>query len=356
METPIQEIMLGYSDSNKDGGILTSRWSIYKAEISLSEAAAQYGVKIRFFHGRGGTISRGGGKLHRFLESMPQGSVSGGIKMTVQGESIANYFANRLNAAYNLEMFVSGTARQAMYTEFSVRDERLRKIMNRIVSEAQIHYRKLLDHDKFIQFYSHATPIDLLEQSKIGSRPARRTGRRSLEDLRSIPWVFSWSQSRFNLTGWFGTGYALANLRIDSPEDYNYLKSKMNSWPFIKFLFIQIETILLFADREIMQKFGDLVPEGQGKIELLNLILKGYDTVLKEVEGLFDLPRESRRQRRLRDVELRSNALSVLHDLQLSQIKAWRAQPKEQKSENSPLLVNLLLLVNALSGGLKSTG
>jgi phosphoenolpyruvate carboxylase len=356
MTNPIQEIMLGYSDSNKDGGILTSRWSIYKAEISLSEAAARHGVKVRFFHGRGGTISRGGGKLHRFLESMPQGSVSGHIKMTVQGESIANYFANRLNAAYNLEMFMSGTARQAMYTKFSVRDQRLRKIMNRIVSDAQKHYRTLLDHKGFIEFYSHATPIDLLEQSKIGSRPARRTGTRSLEDLRSIPWVFSWSQSRFNLTGWFGTGFSLANLKAESPDDYLYLKSKMDNWSFIKFLFIQIETILLFADREIMQKFGDLVPEGKGKTELLNLIIEGYDSSLIEVGELFDIPRKSRRQRRLRDTELRSNALSVLHDLQLSQIKAWRAQPEEQKSENSPLLVNLLLLVNALSGGLKSTG
>ncbi|MEL6654137.1 MAG: phosphoenolpyruvate carboxylase, partial [Bacteroidota bacterium] len=170
----VQEIMLGYSDSNKDGGILTSRWNIYKAEESLTEVADKHAVKLRFFHGRGGTISRGGGKIHRFLESMPAGSMSGQIKMTVQGETIANQFANRLNACYNLEMFVSGTARQAMRTRSAKQDERLYAIMDRLVPLTRSTYRDLLDHPQFIPFYRHATPIDILEQSRIGSRPSRR--------------------------------------------------------------------------------------------------------------------------------------------------------------------------------------
>ncbi|MEM9987047.1 MAG: phosphoenolpyruvate carboxylase, partial [Bacteroidota bacterium] len=131
---PFQEVMLGYSDSNKDGGILTSRWNIYKAEETLSEVGRQLGVKLCFFHGRGGTISRGGGKIHRFLESMPAGSMSGHIKMTVQGETIANQFANRLNASYNLEMFISGTARQAMQNHAPPPDPRLYNIMDRLVA------------------------------------------------------------------------------------------------------------------------------------------------------------------------------------------------------------------------------
>jgi len=210
-ETFVQEVMLGYSDSNKDGGILTSRWTIYKAEENLSEVGDRLGIKLCFFHGRGGTISRGGGKIHRFLQSMPPGSVSGHIKMTVQGETIADQFANRLNACYNLEMMISSTARHAMISHNEVKNQKLYAIMDRLVEMSRSNYRHLLDHPKFIEFYSEATPIDVLEQSKIGSRPARRTGQRSLNDLRSIPWVFSWNQSRFNLTGWFGTGLALGN-------------------------------------------------------------------------------------------------------------------------------------------------
>ncbi|WP_246535266.1 phosphoenolpyruvate carboxylase [Litoribacter ruber] len=192
-----QEIMLGYSDSNKDGGILTSRWTIYKAEERLTEAANKFGVKLCFFHGRGGSISRGGGKIHRFLDSMPAGSMSGQMKMTVQGETIANQFANRLTATYNLEMLLAGTARQTMISADNTPKDKLYGIMDNLVGSARKTYRELLDHPNFLEFYGKATPIDVLEESKIGSRPARRTGQRSLEDLRSIPWVFSWNQARF---------------------------------------------------------------------------------------------------------------------------------------------------------------
>ena len=255
----IQEVMLGYSDSNKDGGILTSRWNIYKAEENLTKVAKEFDVKLCFFHGRGGTISRGGGKIHRFLDSMPAGSMSGQIKMTVQGESIANLFANRLTAAYNLEMFVAGTARQAMVEESKVKDEQRYKIMDEIVELTRTTYRKLLDHPNFIEFYTAVTPIDVLEQSKIGSRPVRRTGQRSLEDLRAIPWVFSWNQSRFNISGWFGTGTALVEFQKKHPNDFEHLKSLAKDWPFLKYSLIQIESNLLNSDIEIMNSFTNFV-------------------------------------------------------------------------------------------------
>ena len=219
-----QEIMLGYSDSNKDGGIFTSRWNIYKAEENLTQVADELGVKVRFFHGRGGTISRGGGKIHRFLDSMPPGSMSGQIKMTVQGETIANQFANRLTATYNLEMFTAGTARQAMKKAGSGKTDVPYEVMDELVGMAKRTYRTLLDHENFIEFYAGATPIDVLEQSKIGSRPARRTGQRTLNDLRSIPWVFSWNQARFNISGWFGMGTALGEFKKEHPKDFEKLK------------------------------------------------------------------------------------------------------------------------------------
>ena len=355
-----QEVMLGYSDSNKDGGIMTSRWNIYKAEENLTKVARASGVKLCLFHGRGGTISRGGGKIHRFLDSMPPGSMSGQIKMTVQGETIANMFANRLTATYNLEMFVAGTARQALIKEEEVKDERLYRIMDQMVAKTRETYRKLLDHPKFIYFYSKATPIDVLEQSKIGSRPARRTGQRSLEDLRSIPWVFSWSQSRFNLSGWFGMGTALDEFQKQQPEDFDYLKQLVNKWPFLRYSLIQIESNLLNSDSEIMKSFAALVEDVKTREELMSLILTDYETCLGQIEEVLGASVEARRRSALENNKLRTNALKILHEIQISYLKKWRSLQEQGdikvKEDADPYLLQLLLLVNALSGGLKNTG
>ena len=351
-----QEVMLGYSDSNKDGGIMTSRWNIYKAEENLTRVADELGVRLCFFHGRGGTISRGGGKIHRFLDSMPPGSMSGHIKMTVQGETIANMFANRLTATYNLEMFVAGTARQAMKTSKGPRDERRYQMMDRLVALARQTYRKLLDHPKFIDFYAKATPIDVLEQSKIGSRPARRTGQRSLEDLRSIPWVFSWSQSRFNLSGWFGMGTALDEFEKEYPEDFEYLKLLANDWPFLKYSLIQIESNLLNSDSEVMEAFADLVEDQQAKKELMDLILTDYRTCLDKIEEVMGASVEARRRSKLENNKLRHDALRLLHEIQIDRIKKWRSIRENDPERADRYLLQLLLLVNALSGGLKNTG
>jgi len=352
----VQEIMLGYSDSNKDGGILTSRWNIYKAEEKLTEVGHRHGVELRFFHGRGGSISRGGGKIHRFLESMPPGSVSGKIKMTVQGETIANQFANRLNASYNLEMFVSGTARQTMSSPEKQKAQKRYDIMNRLVPLARKQYRSLLDHPKFIEFFSHATPIDVLEHSKIGSRPARRTGQRSLNDLRSIPWVFSWNQSRFNLTGWFGTGTAFITFKEHYPDEFEHLKALAKEWPLLKYGLIQIETNLLNSDTDIMRVFADMVPDKVAKNELMELILTDHNACLKEIEQLMGASVEERRVSRLENNVLRKGSLAMLHEIQLRSLKEWRSIRQNDEKAGNELLLKLLLLVNVLSGGLKGTG
>lgn len=355
-EHPMQEIMLGYSDSNKDGGILASRWNIYKAEQQLTQIAHQHGVKLCFFHGRGGSISRGGGKIHRFMDSMPPGSVSGQVKMTVQGETIADQFANRLNATYNLEMFLSGTARQAMISQVTEEAASLRDIMDRLETIARDTYRQLLDHPGFIDFYTQATPIDVLEHSKIGSRPARRTGQKSLDDLRSIPWVFSWSQARFNLTGWFGTGTALQQLKAAFPQDFAQLKAVANQWPFLRYRLIQIETNLLNADPQVMESFAAMVSDGTTRTELMDLIWKDRDSGLALIEELMGAPTAERRVSQMENIRLRARALAMLHQLQLSYIQRWRTREGRNPQEIDHLLLILLLLVNAISGGLKGTG
>jgi len=355
-EHKIQEVMLGYSDSNKDGGILSSRWTIYQSEAKLSKIAKANGFELAFFHGRGGTISRGGGKVHRFLHSMPPASMSGQIKMTIQGETIANQYANLLNATYNLEMQLSGSLRQAMDQREEDPFAFAFDVLSRAEQKSKAKYRSLIEHPQFIPFYRGATPIDVLEESKIGSRPSRRTGATSLDDLRSIPWVFSWSQSRFGITGWFGLGAGLQAIKDETPDDYEKLKELAQRWSFFKYLLIQLETNLLSADPEIMETFKNLMKDQEVANELMQVIITDYQLALDLVNEILGGNKEERRFAKLMDNEIRNKGLAPLHELQLEEIKKWRAKPEGDEELKAKLLHNQLLIVNALAGGLKSTG
>ena len=353
----IQEVMLGYSDSNKDGGILASRWNIYQAEDKLTKAAATYGMQLCFFHGRGGTISRGGGKYHRFLDSMPNGSVSGEIKITVQGETIAQQFANLKNATYNLEMMLAGTARQVMKRQDpKPLPAELFNAMDQLTQLSQQTYPSLIGHPGFIPFYTQATPIDVLEQSKIGSRPARRTGTQSLSDLRAIPWVFSWNQSRFNLTGWFGVGSALHQLQEEYPSLWSALQKTATEWPLLYYTLIEVETSLLNADQSIMEAFAELVKEVEHREALMELLLTDHQWGLQQITELFGKTVAERRTNQLRNITLRSSILAHLHQLQLGYLKNWRRVKESSPADAEPLLKKLLMITNGIAGGLKSTG
>lgn len=354
---PIQEIMLGYSDSNKDGGILSSRWSIYQAESQLSAIAAQNGLKCNFFHGRGGTISRGGGKYHRFWDSMPLGSVSGQTKFTVQGETIAQQFANPLNAAYNLEMNLAGIARQLFLDQAGHPYlKQAKPIIARLAEKSKIQYKQLTHHPGFIPFFRQATPIDVLEHSKIGSRPSRRTGQNTLDDLRAIPWVFSWNQSRFHLSGWFGIGKALTELATESPEDFSFLQSLISKWPFWQYFLIQVETNLLQVDTKLMHDYAKLVEEATSREDILALILEDYEQSITQIQALFGTSSAERRISQMENNARRHPALTILNQLHLSQIKDWRASKDDPNTDQASILQRLLLMTNAISGGLKSTG
>lgn len=353
----VQEIMLGYSDSNKDGGIVPSRWNIYQTEQNLTKIAQKHQIRFRFFHGTGGTISRGGGKYHRFLESMPPGSLTGEMKLTVQGETIAQQFANLLNATYNIEMLLSGVALQTGYALYpAALPDYPVKALSLLSGYALEHYKKLIKHPSFIAFYGEATPIDVLELSKIGSRPARRTGTRTLSDLRAIPWVFSWSQSRFNLTGWFGMGTALKKLREAHPEEYGQLKAFANTWPLLRYILIQLETNLMNAHPGLMRAYADLVKDESVRKSIYDLILSEHTESLDEVAAMFDRPREKRRVSQLDNLQRREKALLALHRLQIENLEIWRKK-KESGSEEADLLVKRLLgITTALASGLKNTG
>lgn len=353
----LQEVMLGYSDSNKDGGILASRWNIYQAEENLTKIGHKHSVKLRFFHGVGGTISRGGGKYHRFLESMPRGSMSGEMKLTVQGETIAQQFANQLNATYNLEMLLSGTALQTAYSHYNIKGpDYPYDAVNKLADLSKSQYQQLINKPGFIDYYGQATPIDLLEHSRIGSRPARRTGQRSLNDLRAIPWVFSWNQARFNLTAWYGAGYALKTIKEDHPDLYAQIRESAHKWPFLRYNLIHIETNLLNADQSLMNEYAALVQDEALRKLFTGLIMEDYETAFEEIKILLSEEAENRRRSLLNNIKRRSQTLEILHQLHIRQLKNWRVLNEKDKVSCHHLLDRLLMLTTALSGGLKSTG
>ena len=350
-----QEVMLGYSDSNKDGGIIASRWNIYRAEKTLTEMADNHGMELRFFHGIGGTISRGGGKYHRFLESMPSGSMSGEMKLTVQGETIAQQFANMLTATYNLEMLLSGTALQ---TGNRLHPKSKKgypiEVLKRVAEYSKEKYQELISNPSFLSFYGEATPIDILELSKIGSRPARRTGNRTLSDLRAIPWVFSWNQSRFNITGWYGIGYALQKLKEQDPEDYKQLREVSQEWPFLRYVLIQVETNIMNAEPDVMEAYASLVKDEEVRTNLTGIIKAEHQKGLEEIGAMFNDNREQRRQSLLDNLNRRKDALISLHRLQIKNLEEWRKTKGSPKEEE--LVTHLLQITTALASGLKNTG
>jgi len=348
-----QEVMLGYSDSNKDGGTFTSKWSVYRAEERLTETASRQNVRCRFFHGTGGTISRGGGKYHRFWDSMPPGTVSGRARFTVQGETIAQQFANMLNASYNMEMVVSGVLRQRLPSNpWEKGMSEVKEACARLSEFARSEYQELVRQEGFIEFYGQATPIDVIEKGRIGSRPARRTGKRSIADLRAIPWVFSWNQARFNLTGWYGIGTALQRLKEEQPEDYALIGRYGNVLPFIRYFLIQAETSLLNASPQEMKAYAALAKDSPKAI--MSRIQEEYATTREHLLELLGNHLEERRDMHLFNINLRSRPLELLNRLHRDSIRAWREE--EGADEESERLLLLLLLTNGLASGLKSTG
>lgn len=352
-----QEVMLGYSDSNKDGGTIASKWNLYKAEKLLTEVGKKNNTEIYFFHGTGGTISRGGGKYHRFLESMPEDTVSGTIKITVQGESIAQLFGNPMTANYNLNALSSGVARHRIKNQSNSKEAIYPlEAMEFLAQKSFEHYRKLIETPGFINFYSKATCIDVLEKSKIGSRPARRTGTRTLNDLRAIPWVFSWNLSRIALTGWYGLGEALQLLQKEQPAAYQDLKKSLVDWNFLKFLLIQTETNLILSDVEMMKAYSELDENTEERAVFMNQILNDFQNGLAMIAVLFDKPTATRRSGQYDNLEWRSDKLAALHQLHIDYLKKWRSITDENSLEKEKIVKKLLSLINALSSGLKNTG
>ena len=353
----LQEVMIGYSDSNIDGGIFSSTWTLYRAQEALLEAGGLCETDILFFHGRGGSISRGAGPTHRFIRAQPWGSFNAGMCFTEQGETIAQKYANRISAVYNLELFMAGAAEVLIRQRVGEkRAHPLEPVMDMLSDISNQAYRKLIGADGFLTFFREATPIDIIESTRIGSRPARRSGKTSLDDLRAIPWVFSWNQARFSLSGWYGVGSALEFLQNSIPETFEEIRNRSHAWPPLRYIISNADTSLASADLNIMRHYASLVGNIVIREHIFGMIETEYQRTKKYIEILFAEPLETQRLNVNKFITLRKEGLDMLHHQQIKLLKQWREMQNGTQEESDTLLLELFLTVNAISGGLRTTG
>jgi phosphoenolpyruvate carboxylase len=359
-DEPVQEVMIGYSDSNKDGGILASLWSLHRAQRSLAAVGRSHGVRVRFFHGRGGSTSRGAGPTHRFIKSLPAEALRFDLRVTEQGETISQKYANPMTGAHHAEVLVANVLRTSAREQLvatrvdepsPVELAALSDAMDALSRSSLLAYRQLVTSDGFVSFFRQATPIDAIERSRIGSRPSRRTGQRSLQDLRAIPWVFSWGQARFHLSGWFGVGTALEQLAREQPAAFDSLARRFIAWSPAHYALGNAATAVAWTDPDVMQRYAALVEDRPACDALVTTILDERARTIAMLEQLYQGPLAVRRPNVHAAVVARTPNLRVLHQRQIALLRQHRQNP-----DDGALLDELLLTVNALAMGLGGTG
>ncbi len=357
-ESMVQQVMIGYSDSNKDGGIFASQWYLNEAQASMIEVGRKHNIRIRFFHGKGGSISRGAGPTHWFLRALPSGSINGDIRLTEQGETIERKYANNYNAVYNIELLTAGTLSETLIQKKDKKKEHeLSSELNYLANKSMVLYKELIQQPGFIAFYEKATPIDAIEQSKIGSRPTRRTGTRSLADLRAIPWVFSWSQCRFNITSWYGVGSTLEEMYLNEPDKFEHLRKSVQTDPFLRYVFTNIDSSLASSDEKIFRKYAALASDEPESESFINKMSTELGRTKQMIDVLLEVPFEKRRENHYYSTLLRSEAMEPLHEHQIRLLKEWRSYLSEGNTlEADRILIELLRCINAIAGALGFTG
>jgi phosphoenolpyruvate carboxylase len=352
-----QMVMIGYSDSNKDGGYLTSNWALYRAQESIAAICRQYGVKLTLFHGRGGTVARGGGPANRAIRAQPPQTVEGRFRLTEQGEIIALRYANPALAHRHLEQIVNAVllASSSLEPEIDSQEStEWRKAIQEISSTAQAAYRGLVyETPGFLNFWQAATPLDEISRLYIGSRPmSRAAGPVDVRKVRAIPWVFSWMQSRFNLPGWYGLGTGLAAL-----GSWELLGEMYARWPFFQALLDNAEMSLLKADMEIASLYVDLVPDRALAGSIFTQITTEYD---RTVSALLTINGHARLMDNepviQRAINLRNPYIDPLNYLQVEMLRRLRALPDPDGKDAEALRDVIALTINGIAAGLRNTG
>lgn len=350
--------MLGYSDSCKHGGILASQWNLYVAQEGLRDVAGRHGVEVCFFHGRGETVSRGAGPIHRFMESLPPRSLSGSFRITEQAETIARKYANHSTAVYNLELLLaSATSETLLNPQKAPLDLWMCEVMQQLSERSRKKYQALVCHKDFLAFFRQTNPIDALDHARIGSRPSKRSGQTSLEDLRAIPWVFSWNQSRFCLPSWYGVGSALSAIEQSDCGLFAKLKERLKELSLLSYILQNVETTVASASEEIMEEYSQLVDDPVIRAYFMSEILGELRLTRSMLVRVFGSGIEERRRRIVKTIAMREGSLRVLHQLQIYHLREFRKAEKGDDSNRRVLaLEKVLATINAIAGGLGNTG
>jgi phosphoenolpyruvate carboxylase len=303
-------------------------------------------------------MSRGGGPEHRFVKAIHPSALNGDLRVTEQGEAIEQKFANRLTAVYNMELLFAGVARATLLNRHVPEPPHvLEPTMDWLAERSRQTYTHLRRAPGFLAFFRQATPIDAIEESRIGSRPSRRTGQPALDDLRAIPWVFSWSQARYVIPGWYGVGSALEALEAEHPDGFAGLSHHLYTWAPLHYALSNAATCIAAADLDVMRAYACLVSDDTCRAHVFELIEREFERTSLMLERIYRGTLAERRPNIHATMQMRRAPLRVLHDQQIALLRDWRrANGLGDQEAAAALLPSLLLTVNAIAGGLGATG
>lgn len=379
----IQEVMLGYSDSNKDGGYLQANWALYDAELDLVELCQRFGIGLRLAHGRGGAVGRGGGPTYDAILAQPKGAVAGSVRITEQGEVISAKYGAPETARRHLEAFVSGALEASLLDTEPIADpERAYDIMRELASLSGAAYRQLVDDPGFIAYFTQSTPLHEIGELNLGSRPTSRKQTTAISDLRAIPWVLSWSQSRTNIPGWFGVGSAVTSWvaqgagtagssadtspggevkssevksgEVKSGEEARWeeLRELYRTWPFFRSVFSNMAQVMAKAEMQLARLYANLVDDKATAERIFALISEEFERtreVYLKVTGNADLVSENQRQ--ARSLKRRYPYLLPLNAVQLELLRRYR-----QGDDQFLVSKTIQVTMNGLATALRNAG
>ncbi|NMO00467.1 phosphoenolpyruvate carboxylase [Gordonia sp. TBRC 11910] len=351
----LQEVMLGYSDSNKDGGYLAANWALYRAELDLVDAVRTAGIRLRLFHGRGGTVGRGGGPSYDAILAQPPGAVQGSLRITEQGEIIAAKYAEPVTARRNLETLLAATIESSLLDVEGLGDDSAEAyaILDDVAASARDAYSELVHRTPgFVQYFTESTPLSEIGEMNIGSRPASRKQTKAISDLRAIPWVLSWSQSRVMLPGWYGTGTAFESWIGDDPQRLATLQRYYRSWPFFTSVLSNMAQVMAKSDLGVAQRYSQLVADDELRERVFGKIVDEHERSLRmlaAITGSADLLADNAALKR--SVYNRFPYLEPLNLLQVELLKRYR-----NGDESREVRRGILLTMNGLATALRNSG
>lgn len=355
----VQEVMIGYSDSNKDGGFFTSNWELSKAQARLTEVGEQAGLAISFFHGRGGSVSRGGAPTGHAIAAQPLGSVQGRMRITEQGEVVSSKYANQGTAEYQMELLAASVFEHTIKSahESDTQKAEFDEVLDALSGMAYTAYRDLAEQEGLVDYYQAASPVEELALMNIGSRPARRFGAKSLSDLRAIPWVFAWTQNRHIVPGWYGVGTALESfIDVRGEEGKQLLKHMFEESRLFGLIIDEVEKTLTLVDMEVCRAYAALVPDEEIRQRIFGMIEAEYH---KTCEMVLAITGETELATRFRKFSRRLGRRNpILNRVGLAQahlVEHFRNRSEAQKHDLEDL-IPLLLSINCVSSGLGWTG